>query len=267
MSYVEAILLGLVQGIAEFLPISSTGHLILTREFFGFQTNYGLAIDATLHFATALAVLIYFKKDLVELTVGLWKRLQGVSLSKEMKVLFFAIVLGTIPGVIAGLYLEDSMDTFFRDPHLVAWVLIAGSLLFIVAEYVSKRITEHKELTIQRGIIIGLFQALALIPGTSRSGATISGGMLLGLTREKAARFAFLLSFPIILGAGAKKILELEGAGVFHDEWSTIMVASFVAFVSGIASIHYLLKFLKNHTLYLFVAYRILLAFVVFAIV
>jgi len=267
MSYFEAILLGLVQGIAEFLPISSTGHLILTREFFGFQTNYDLAIDATIQFATILAVLIYFRKDLSELAVGLWKRIQGVPLSKEMNILFFALVLGTVPGVIAGLLLEDTMGTFFRDSHLVAWMLIGGSLLFILAEYVSSKITEHTELSIRRGILIGFFQALALIPGTSRSGATISGGMLLGLTREKAARFAFLLSFPIILGSGAKKILELKEAGVFESEWTTILVASLVAFTSGIASIHYLLKFLKNHTLYVFVVYRILLALLVFAIV
>jgi len=267
MSYFEAILLGLVQGIAEFLPISSTGHLILTREIFGFQTINGLAIDATLQFATVLAVLIYFRKDLSELALGIWKRMQGIPLSREMNILFFALALGTIPAVIAGLLLEDTMDTFFRDPYLVAWMLFGGSLLFMLAEHVESKSTEHAELSIWRGIVIGFFQALALIPGTSRSGATISGGMLLGLTREKAARFAFLLSFPIIIGSGAKKILELGEAGVFHDEWTTILLASLVAFSSGIASIHYLLKFLKNHTLYVFVIYRIVLALLVLTLV
>lgn len=267
MSYFEAILLGLVQGIAEFLPISSTGHLILVREFFDFQTDYGLAIDATLHFATALAVLIYFRKDLCELALALWKRLQGIPLSKEMNILFYALLLGTIPGVIAGLLLESTMETNFRDPHLVAWVLIAGSILFLIAEHISKKITEHKELSIKNGVLIGLFQTLALIPGMSRSGATISGGMILGLTREQAARFAFLLSFPIILGGGSKKILELEGAGLLQNEMMPIIVASLVAFASGIASIHYLLKFLRRHTLYAFVIYRVLLALFVFAVV
>jgi undecaprenyl-diphosphatase len=266
MSAFESIFLGLVQGITEFLPVSSTGHLILVREFFGIQTEFGLAVDATFHFATALAVLLYFRKDLFQLAHALIKRVQGVPMEKEMNILFFALALGTIPGVIAGLFLEDTMDTLFRDAHLVAWVLIITSFLFVLAEYVTKRYTEHKELTIQKGVVIGFFQALALIPGTSRSGATISGGMLLGLTREASARFAFLLSFPIIIGGGSKKILELGSAGVMHQEWFIIGLGALTAFTAGIASIHYLLKFLRNNTLYVFVIYRILLAIVVFAV-
>lgn len=266
MSPLESIFLGIVQGITEFLPVSSTGHLILVREFFGIQTEFGLAVDATFHFATALAVLLYFRKDLLHLAHSLLKKVQGVPMEKEMSILFFALALGTIPGVIAGLFLEDTMDTFFRDAHLVAWVLIITSFLFVLAEYVTKKYAEHTELTVQKGVVIGLFQALALIPGTSRSGATISGGMLLGLTREASARFAFLLSFPIILGAGAKKILDLGSAGVIQQEWLVLGLGALSAFVAGIASIHYLLKFLKNNTLYVFVLYRILLALVVFAV-
>lgn len=267
MSYIDSIILGLVQGIAEFLPISSTGHLILVRDFLNIETDHGLAVDATFHFATAFAVLLYFRKDLFGLAFGLLKKLKGVPLEKDMNILFFALVLGTIPGVIGGLLLEDTMDTYFRDPRLVAWVLIAGSLLFMLAEYVTKKITEYKELSIRRGVYVGLFQVLALIPGMSRSGATISGGMLLGLTREKAARFAFLLSFPIIIGGGSKKLLELSGAGVVQSEWLVIGVGALTAFVAGIASIHYLLKYLKHHTLHVFVVYRIILAVVVLLLI
>ncbi len=263
MSFFEAIILGAVQGITEFLPVSSSGHLIIVREILGIQTKLGLAVDATLHFATAFAVLIYFRKDLLQLASSILGKLKGIAMERDMVILFYAIAIGTIPGVIAGLLLEEKMDTIFRNSTLVAYVLIAGSGLFLLAEYVSKKYTEHSELTIKKGIIIGLFQALALVPGTSRSGATISGGMLLGLTREKSARFAFLLSFPIIIGAGSKKLIDLGGAGIVQSEWLAIIAGAIVAFLTGIACIHYLLKFLKNHTLFVFVIYRIILAVVV----
>jgi undecaprenyl-diphosphatase len=266
MSAFESILLGVVQGITEFLPVSSTGHLILVRELFGIETEFGLAVDATLHLATALAVLLYFRNDLLQLARALFKKVQGIPMEKEMHILFFALALGTIPGVIAGLLLEDTMDTLFRDAHLVAWMLILMSLLFVLAEVVSKRYTEHTTLTVKKGLLVGLFQALALIPGTSRSGATISGGMLLGLSRETSARFAFLLSFPIILGAGSKKMLELGSSGLLEQSWFLIGLGAFSAFLAGIATIHFLLSFLKNHSLYLFVGYRILLALAVLAL-
>lgn len=266
MSLFEAVILGVVQGLTEFLPISSTGHLILARELLDLNTEYGLAVDATLHFATAFAVLIYFRNDLRELAMSVWRRIMGERMSREMNVLFFALLLGTIPAVVVGLLLEDTMNTVFRSAELVAWVLIAGSGLFVLAEYMSKKYTEHTELTVKRGIIVGCFQALALVPGVSRSGATISAGMLVGLTREKAARFAFLLSFPIILGAGSMKLLELGGAGVAQSEWLVITFGAFAAFLSGIVCIHYLLRFLRSHSLMVFVAYRIGLALIVLAL-
>jgi undecaprenyl-diphosphatase len=158
------------------------------------------------------------------------------------------------------------MDTVFRSAHLVAWVLIAGSVLFLIAEYTARRITERKELTVRTGVLVGLFQTLALVPGMSRSGATIAGGMLLGLSREASARFSFLLSVPIILGSGAKKLADLGGAGTAGEEWLMIGLASLVAFVCGIASIHFLLRFLRTHSLIPFVVYRVALALVVFAL-
>lgn len=267
MTYFDAIILGLVQGITEFLPVSSTGHLILMREMLGLQVEFGLAVDATLHFATAFAVLLYFRKDLLELAQTCIHLVARREVEPVTKTLLFALAIGTVPAVIAGLYLEEAIETVFRKPHLVAWVLIAGSILFVLAEHVSKRIMEYKELTITRGLYVGLFQTLALVPGMSRSGATISGGMLLGLTREKSARFAFLLSFPIILGAGSKKLLELGSAGMATGEWMVIGASALVAFTSGILCIHYLLKFLRNHTLYAFVAYRVLLAAVVLSVI
>jgi undecaprenyl-diphosphatase len=263
MTFIEALLLGLVQGIAEFLPISSSGHLILAREILGVQTDHGLAIDAVLQLATACAVMVYFRADLGRVARSVWSRARGEVVSNESRALLGALVLGTIPAVVAGLLLEDFMETTFRSATLVAWVLLAGSLLFLFAEWYAQRSSATRVLTIGRGVAIGCFQVLALVPGVSRSGATISGGMLMGLSREASARFSFLLSLPIILGSGLKKLLELGGAGVSDHEWGMIAFSAGVALLVGILSIHYLLKFLKDHSLIPFVVYRVALAIAV----
>lgn len=261
----EAIILGVVQGITEFLPISSTGHLILAREVLGLQAEFGLAVDATLHFATAFAVLLYFRHDIVRLAQTLVAWILRHETQRSDRTLLLALAIGTIPAVALGLLLESQIETIFRSAAFVAWVLLAGSALFVLAEWVAKRYEQAQPLTLKSGVLIGCFQALALLPGMSRSGATISGGMLLGLSREASARFAFLLSFPIILGAGSKKLLDLGGATLPAGEWHMITLAACAAFLAGIVSIHYLLKFLKNHSLLVFVVYRVALAMVVFA--
>lgn len=263
MTIIDAVLLGLVQGLTEFLPVSSTGHLILMREVLNLQMEVGLAVDAVLHFATALAVLIYFRKDMYELFQSAQKIVRREAVEKTQSMLLYAILLGSVPAVVAGLLFEEHIGSTFRDPHLVAYVLLAGSALFVFAEIVNKRLGNATALTLKKGFYIGVFQALALLPGMSRSGATISGGMLMGLTREKAARFSFLLSFPIIVGAGSKKILELFGVGFEGGEAVAILLSASVAFASGIACIHFLMQFLKNHTLYPFVVYRAGLALLV----
>ncbi len=229
-------------------------------------TEHGLAVDAMLHFATALAVAVYFRIDLTRLVLNffLWVRKRDVG---DDRVLIPALMLGTLPAVVAGFLLEETMDTVFRNVPLVAGVLVFGSGVFLVAEWVHRTYALERPLTVKGGVLIGCFQALALLPGMSRSGATISGGLLLGLSREQAARFGFLLSFPIILGAGSKKLLELGSAGVLTNEWLPILVGALAAFLAGIAAIHYLLLFLKNHTLLVFVAYRLVLAAVVFLLV
>lgn len=271
MEALDAIVLGVVQGVTEFLPISSSGHLILARELLGVETEHGLAVDAVLQLVTALAVVLYFRADIGRLIADAWRLVRGVAVPAESRTMLGALAVGTVPAVLAGLLLEEMMDTVFRDPMLVAWVLLAGSGLLAFAEWVYARrnasassLAAHEAvpsaLTLRTALSIGCFQALALVPGVSRSGATIAGGMLLGLTREHAARFAFLLMVPIVLGAGSKKLLELGGAGIAQSEWHMLALASLAAFVSGVASVHYLLKFLRHHSLLVFVAYRVLLA-------
>jgi undecaprenyl-diphosphatase len=230
------IILGIVQGLTEFIPVSSSGHLILAREFLSVHGN-DLAFDAVLQLATVLAVLVYFWKDLWGLLYD-WKKLK-------------IIILATIPAVVFGLLLEKYMETVFRNVLLVAIMLAVGSFIMLLSEYFS---TKDKQLTLKNGFIIGLFQCLALIPGMSRSGMTISGGLFTGLSREEATRFSFLLSFPIILGSGLKKLLDIP-----HID-AGLSVAFIVSFVVGLAAIHFLIKFLKNHSLRVFAWYRILLA-------
>jgi undecaprenyl-diphosphatase len=230
------IILGIVQGLTEFIPVSSSGHLILAREFLSVHGN-DLAFDAVLQLATVLAVLVYFWKDLWGLLYD-WKKLK-------------IIILATIPAVVFGLLLEKYMETVFRNVLLVAIMLAVGSFIMLLSEYFS---TKDKQLTLKNGFIIGLFQCLALIPGMSRSGMTISGGLFTGLSREEATRFSFLLSFPIILGSGLKKALDIQTFDLSFG------LAFITAFIVGLGAIHFLIKFLKNHSLRAFAWYRILLA-------
>lgn len=257
MDIFSLIALGVIQGLTEFLPVSSTGHLILFREVFALSTEHGLAIDAVLHLATALAVLVYFRKDILRLAQAVVRWTRGKNVERNDRILILALIIGTIPAVIAGFTFEGAIEGAFRNPDLVAYALIAGSVLFFVAERLAK---QNAALSVPKGIAIGFFQALALIPGVSRSGATISGGLLLGLSRENAARFAFLLSFPVILGAGMVKFLELGSVGVLETGGGALLAGAIAAFVSGLAAIYGLLRFLKNNTLDIFVIYRLLLA-------
>lgn len=261
MDIFSSIILGFIQGMTEFLPISSSGHLIIIREFLNIGTDLDLAFDAVLQLATSLAVLVYFRREFIKLFFAFLKLISRKVIDAEEKILLFAIVLGTIPAVVFGLLLEDYMGTTFRSAELVAGMLLLGSLLFFVAE---KFAVQKQELTVRKGIWIGFFQVLALLPGMSRSGATISGGLLFGLTREKAARFSFLLSFPIIFGSGMKKLLELGGSGALNEIGASLFCGAVTAFVVGLVVIHYLLKYLRNHTLNVFIIYRVVLAIVIF---
>lgn len=257
------LILGVVQGLTEFLPVSSSGHLILARELLGANTEGGLAFDAILQLATVLAVLLYFRADVLHLITQTLRLIagRGHDVPREDRRLIIGLILGTIPGVFLGLLLEQVMETTFRDPRLVAVMLLAGSFLFLIAERFARQRTTHP--TIAQSWWIGWFQTLALVPGVSRSGATISGGLLLGLTRETAARFSFLLSIPIIMGSGAKKLVDVLHVGVADASWTTLLIGFGSAFIVGYGCIRFLLKYLKTHTLAAFAWYRVLLAVLV----
>ena len=267
MTFIESTALGLLQGFTEFLPVSSTGHLVLIRALFGIEDSNALAFDAMLHLATALAVIVYFRRDLWEIAQAALRKLGRLPVNEKDERLLYALLIGTVPAVILGLSLESLMATLFRSPLLVAGVLVAGSFLFMYAEWRYLTTPRDNELTMRRGLIIGLFQSLALIPGMSRSGATIVGGMLLGLSRSEAARFAFLLAVPVITGAGMKKFLELLTSDS-AIAWGSVALGAFVAFVSGLIAIHFMISFVRRHTLWPFIWYRLTLAaFVVFVYV
>lgn len=269
MDLVNSILLGLIQGITEFIPISSSGHLILVRELLGIQISSGLAFDAVLQLATTFAVFVYFRKDILKYIKNFFvlfnfSNPKRREIPRNEKTLLYAVIIGTIPAIILGLLLEEKMETIFRDTNLVALSLIIGGLVMLFAEkFSSKYEFKNTDLTPKRGLIVGLFQSLALIPGFSRSGMTISGGLFAGLNRELAARFSFLLAFPILLGSGLKKILDLFSLGLLDDLGTSLIVGSIVAFLIGLGAIHFLISFLKNNKLYVFVWYRFILAAIV----
>lgn len=256
MDILTAIILGLVEGFTEFIPVSSSGHLILARDLLGIETG-GLAFDAVLQLSAALAVFVYFWKDILGILKTVWGMLTFGNIDSKNRVTIWAIVVGTIPAVILGLLLENFMETVFRNKDLVAIMLILGSFMFYFADRIK---VVQSELTIKKGFFLGLFQSLALIPGVSRSGATISGGLFLGLSREDAVRFSFLLSLPVILGAGLKKLLDINlndiGLGV-------LMVGSLVSFFSALLAIGFLIRYLRNHNFNIFIVYRVTLAIVI----
>ena len=262
MTIIDSIILGIVQGLTEFLPVSSSGHLIIARQILGIQTIDGLAFDAVLQLATIAAVGLYFWNDLLRLLKTFINIIRKKAVEEKDRVLFWAIFIGTIPAVIFGLLLESKMETVFRNIHLVALTLFLGTFLMFFAERFAK---QNAQLTTGKGFVAGLFQVLALLPGVSRSGATISGGLILGLKREEAARFSFLLSFPIILGSGLKKLLDLYKVNELATLGMPLWIGSLVAFIVGVAAIHFLITYLKKHTMNVFVVYRLLLVVMILA--
>jgi undecaprenyl-diphosphatase len=259
MEWVDSIVLGLVQGVTEFLPVSSTGHLVLVHEWLSIEGVNALAFDAVLHFATTAAVITYFWQDLLGLIQVAFRKLGRLPVNERDITLLYALMVGTIPAVIIGFFLESIISEYLREALFVAVVLFMASIFFMYSEWRYYLQPTHGEITVKRGLLVGMFQALALLPGMSRSGSTIAGGMLLGLSRYEATRFSFLLAIPITLGVGIKMTLDLlqeEGA----VDWLLIVGGAVVSYCTAILVIHYFLKFIRKYTLWPFVWYGIVLA-------
>ena len=248
MNYLLAILAGFIQGLTEFLPISSTGHLIIFEKIFNIsQDDFGLAFDASLHLGTLLAIIIFFYKDYLQL----FKNNQFVKLA-----------IGTIPAIIFGLLFEVQINSTLRQIQIVALSLILFSFVLILAEKFGKQNKIVKDVNFVHALIIGLFQSLALIPGISRSGSTISAGLFLGLKRHDSARFAFLFSGPIVALAGLKKFIDVLTSGTSIGQIDFFLVGMISSAVFGYLTIKYFLKYLSTKTLYPFIVYRIILGII-----
>lgn len=263
MNILQSLILGAVQGLAEFLPISSSGHLILAHWLF--KKDLGLAFDVALHWGTLLAVLIYFRMDVINLIRGFWHSLFKATRDLQENIyqkLAWLILIASVPGAILGKLLESKAETVFRNPALVALNLGIFGLVILVADKIGKKEKTLDKIKWTDALMIGLLQALAIIPGISRSGATIAAGLFLAFKRPDAARFSFLMSIPIIFGAG---LLELPN---FQNRGSNLeLAAGFIsAAVFGFLAIKYLLKYIASHDFKVFVWYRWLLAALILSI-
>jgi len=265
MSVLEAIVLGIVQGLTEFLPISSSAHLRIVPAFAGWE-DPGAAFTAVTQLGTIAAVLLYFRHDLRRIAVA-W----AASIVRRDRRhgqdarLGWIIFLGTIPIGLFGLVFKDQIESGARSLYLIGSTLIALGLVLLLAERVGKRERGVESIGLRDGLTIGVAQAAALVPGVSRSGATITAGLFLGLEREAAARFSFLLSVPAIVLSGIFELGSI-GSGEHDVGLVALVVATAFAFVVGYASIAFLLRFLTNHSTVVFVAYRITLGAAVLAL-
>lgn len=256
MGWLEAILLGIVQGLTEFLPISSSGHLLIVPELFGWD-DPGAAFTAVTQLGTIAAVLLYFRSDLATIFSGAWAGVRDPSRrdTPEWR-LFWMVALGTLPIVFFGLLFEDPIDTTARNIELTAALLIGFGLLMELADRIGPQKRELRDLKVSQGVLIGFAQACALVPGVSRSGSTITMARFLGMQRQDAARYSFLLSIPAVVLSGTYKLKDLGEGGA---EVGPTIVATIFAFISGYIAIAFLIDYLGRHGVTIFTVYRIAL--------
>jgi undecaprenyl-diphosphatase len=267
MTLLQAAVFGLIQGLTEFLPISSAAHLRIVSALLGWS-DPGTAFTAVIQLAIVVTLLLYFGNDLVQIAMAMLRGVQTGRLFENQDArLGWMIVVGTLPIVVLGLVFKKYVETSLRSLYVIAFAEIGLALALIVAEYLERsrvtagtRLREIKDVTWTDTIIVGLAQCLALIPGASRSGSTITGGLFVGFTRETAARFSFLLALPSFLGAGV-----LEFAHHRHELFAApgagrnLVVATVVAIIVGYAAVAFLMNYLKRHTTWVFIIYRFVL--------
>lgn len=264
MSWLEAVFLALIQGLTEFLPISSSAHLILPSQVLGWE-DQGLAFDVAVHVGTLMAIVIYFRSEVMSLLQAWIKSLSHKQHSEESR-LAWLIILATIPAGLAGVLGNDYIDAHLRSSLVIAITTVGFGLLLWYSDQSGARTKALSSIDFKSALLIGLGQALALIPGTSRSGITMTVALLLGFTRDAAARFSFLLSIPLIAAAGLLKGKELADTGT-ENEWTLVLIGTLVAFFSAYACIHWFLKILDRIGFTPFVIYRLILGAILFIFV
>jgi undecaprenyl-diphosphatase len=263
VSVLEAIILGITQGLTEFLPISSTAHLRIVPAFAGWE-DPGAAFTAVVQLGTMAAVLLYFREDLIRIGRAWLRSLRDREARHELDArLGWYIVIGTIPIGVFGLIFHDQIENGARDLYLIGSALIVLGFVLLAAEEVAKHNRPLEKITTRDGIIIGFAQALALVPGVSRSGATLTAGLFLGLDRPSAARFSFLLSVPAVVLSGLFEFVKILDGEDTQVGWGALAIATLLAFVVGYASIAFLLRFLAHHSTIVFVVYRVALGTIV----
>ncbi|MGX0629652.1 undecaprenyl-diphosphatase [Corynebacterium afermentans] len=266
MSWVQVIVLSVVQGLTEFLPVSSSGHLRIVSQLF-WGEDAGASFTAVIQLGTELAVLVFFAKDIWRILTAWFAGLADKSKRNFDYRMGWMVIAGTIPVGIAGVLLKDLIRENFRNLWITATVLILFSLVFILAERRGKKTRGFEDLTMKDAVVMGLWQCLALIPGVSRSGGTISGGLLLNLDREVATRFSFLLAIPAVLASGLFSLPDaFDPQAGQAASGLQLLVGSGIGFVVGYVSIAWLLKFVSNHSFAWFAAYRIPLGLLVMAL-
>ncbi|MBT0652182.1 undecaprenyl-diphosphatase UppP [Geomobilimonas luticola] len=257
MHPLHSAVLGALQGLTEVLPISSSGHLILIPWLLHWPES-GLTFDVALHLGTLLALSLYFWRDIIELAFNFFRGISGGGFHTSSDRLPFYIIAGTIPAAIAGKTLEGPIEELFRsNPALIATFLIVFGLVLALSDTIGAKRWKMDGLTLRAALIIGLAQCLALVPGVSRSGITITAALFLGFNREAAARFSFLLSLPIVAGAGILKVGHLISQGIPAGDVQPLVIGIATSALFGYASIAFLLRFVQSHTLYPFVWYRL----------
>lgn len=265
MTIWQAFILGIIQGITEFLPISSSGHLVITPFLLNWliPEEFIFPFNVLIQLGTLVAVIIYFWKYLFEIIIAVVKGIISKDPfgTKEAK-LGWMVVLSTIPAVIGGLFLEDQVEAAFQSVQFTAFFLLFTALLLWVSEKFSTRIKNMEEITTLDAIIIGLFQVLAIFPGVSRSGSTIAGGVLRKLKREEAAKYSFLMSIPVMLGAGVMSINDLLSVSDLASFLPVLLIGFVTAGIVGYLSIHWLLQFLNKNKLSYFSIYCVVISII-----
>ena len=271
MTILQAIILGLVEGLTEFIPVSSTAHLLITQTLLKIPaTDTSFIFNIVVQMGAIIALVIYFWADLVEIAkttiANLPNLLQWERMPLEGRMGWF-IIIASIPALAAGYLLKDVVEAFFKEPLQHAAVrLLTAAVLLAMAERLGRQKRDVEQMTWLDSLVVGLFQVLAVFPGASRSGSTISGGMLAGLTRKAAARFAMLISVPVMLAAGLVESLDLFSAQGGNEVILPVLVGTLVAGFTGWLAVRWLLNYLQKHSLYLFSAYCLVTGLACFAI-